>query len=233
MLATGASVTLTPMDGGAGASERRLGEYRYGLVFLNTLGLCAAMLILPDADWALGFTLLLAGLNLMIILATSRDVARRQRGAALAALVVLVAVVAGGGGLAQSVATALIGILNVVAVPTTASGLLRLIRSRGVVTAAVFGALAIYLLIGLVFASVYAFLAAVGEEPLFGTSGEGTMADCVYFSFTAMTTTGFGDLAVVTRVGRTVVVLEMLLGQLYLVTVIALLISNLRRSGSR
>jgi hypothetical protein len=172
----------------------------------------------------------------MIILATSRDVGRRQRtlaGAALAALVVLAAVVVGAGGLARPVATALIGALNVIAVPTTASGLLRLIRSRGVVAAAIFGALAIYLLIGLLFASVYAFLAAVGEEPLFGASGEGTMADCVYFTFTALTTTGFGDLAVATRAGRTIVVLEMLLGQLYLVTVIALLIANLRRSGSR
>jgi hypothetical protein len=51
----------------------------------------------------------------------------------------------------------------------------------------------------------------------------------VYFSYTALTTTGFGDLTARTPPGRALAVLEMLIGQLYLVTVIAMLVGNLSR----
>jgi hypothetical protein len=51
----------------------------------------------------------------------------------------------------------------------------------------------------------------------------------VYFSFTSMTTTGYGDLTPATPAGRAISVLEMLIGQIYLVTIISLLVGNLRR----
>ena len=47
-----------------------------------------------------------------------------------------------------------------------------------------------------------------------------------YFSFTVLTTTGFGDLTPAAGIGRLLAVLEMLLGQLYLVTVISLLVGE-------
>ena len=49
----------------------------------------------------------------------------------------------------------------------------------------------------------------------------------MYFSFTVLTTTGFGDLTPATSVGRALAVLEMLGGQLYLVTVIGVLVGGL------
>ena len=51
----------------------------------------------------------------------------------------------------------------------------------------------------------------------------------MYFSFTTLTTTGYGDYTAALRGGRALAVLEMLVGQLYLVTVIAMLVGNLRR----
>jgi hypothetical protein len=48
----------------------------------------------------------------------------------------------------------------------------------------------------------------------------------VYYSFTVLTTTGFGDYTPATSVGHALAVIEMLTGQLYLVTVIGLLIGN-------
>jgi hypothetical protein len=55
----------------------------------------------------------------------------------------------------------------------------------------------------------------------------------VYYSFTVLTTTGFGDYTPEMSVGRAVAVLEMLTGQLYLVTVIGVLVGNFagRREG--
>jgi len=49
----------------------------------------------------------------------------------------------------------------------------------------------------------------------------------LYFSFVTQTTVGYGDLTAAGGFGRALAVLEALIGQLYLVTVIALLVSNL------
>ena len=58
------------------------------------------------------------------------------------------------------------------------------------------------------------------------SSTDGTQGDRVYFSFTVLTTTGFGDFSAATPAGHAVAVIEMLTGQLYLVTVIGLLIGS-------
>ena len=51
----------------------------------------------------------------------------------------------------------------------------------------------------------------------------------VYFSFVTLTTVGYGDLTASNSVGRAFAVQEALFGQIYLVTVVALLVSNLGR----
>ena len=53
----------------------------------------------------------------------------------------------------------------------------------------------------------------------------------VYFSFTVLTTTGFGDLTAATPAGRALAVVEMLVGQLYLVTVIGVVMGSFGRRG--
>ena len=62
--------------------------------------------------------------------------------------------------------------------------------------------------------------------PYFAQGTDGTESDRVYYSFTLITTTGFGDFSAATPAGRALAVIEMLTGQLYLVTVIGLLIGN-------
>jgi len=52
----------------------------------------------------------------------------------------------------------------------------------------------------------------------------------VYYSFTVLTTTGFGDYTAAQPFGHALSVLEMLTGQLYLVTVIGIVVGNWRRS---
>jgi voltage-gated potassium channel Kch len=53
----------------------------------------------------------------------------------------------------------------------------------------------------------------------------------VYYSFITLTTTGYGDFVPLADVARMVAVTEALLGQVYLVTIVALLVSNV--GGSR
>src|SRR5258708_7387815 len=72
-------------------------------------------------------------------------------------------------------------------------------------------------------------MAKIDGGMYFAQGTDGSESQRVYFSFTSMTTTGFGDLTPAQRGGRAVAVLEMLTGQIYLVTVISLLVGNLRR----
>jgi hypothetical protein len=111
------------------------------------------------------------------------------------------------------------------------SGLNRLLRASGVTWQGVAGALAVYLLLGLVFSEVVTVAANVGHGDYFAQGTDGTQSQHVYYVFTTMTTTGYGDLTPAQSFGRAVSVLAMLIGQIYLVTVIALLIGNLRRRG--
>ena len=109
------------------------------------------------------------------------------------------------------------------------AGLVRLILERGVVLQAVLGAVAVYLLVGLTLGFVIGALATGISGAYFASGTDATQSARVYFSFTALTTTGYGDYTAALRGGRALAVLEMLVGQLYLVTVIAMLVGNLRR----
>ncbi len=92
--------------------------------------------------------------------------------------------------------------------------------------------LCIYLLFGVFFAYVYRIIDIVGG-PFFVQSHSKGAVDFVYFSFTTLTTTGYGDLTARLNLGRMLAISEALLGQLYLVSVVALLVSNLGRPRRR
>jgi voltage-gated potassium channel Kch len=68
----------------------------------------------------------------------------------------------------------------------------------------------------------------ITNEPFFSNDDSGNVSDFLYFSFTTITTTGYGDFVAGTRIGRSFAVTEALIGQIYLVTVVALIVANLR-----
>jgi voltage-gated potassium channel Kch len=92
----------------------------------------------------------------------------------------------------------------------------------------VWGALCVYVLIGMMFAFVYGALGALGSKAFFAQQAHATIPDYLYFSYVTQTTVGYGDLTAATGLGRAVAVLEALTGQIYLVTVISLLVGSMR-----
>jgi len=91
------------------------------------------------------------------------------------------------------------------------------------------GAVCVYLLFGLLFLFLYSGVALIGHGDFFSSGTDGTRALRLYFSFVTLATLGYGDYTPAGDVGHTLAILEALIGQLYLVTVLALLVSRLRR----
>jgi hypothetical protein len=57
---------------------------------------------------------------------------------------------------------------------------------------------------------------------------DGTRALRLYFSYVTLATLGYGDYTAASNLGHMLAVAEALIGQIYLVTVVALLVSRLR-----
>lgn len=108
--------------------------------------------------------------------------------------------------------------------------LVRIFRHPEVTMETLLGAFSAYLLIGLVFSGIYRGVDAWASDPFFAQTSDPSAVQYMYFSFTTLTTTGYGDLTARTAPARALAVLEMLIGQLYLVTVIATLVGNLRHA---
>ncbi len=88
-----------------------------------------------------------------------------------------------------------------------------------------FGALAAYLLIGMFFAFAYRSISVIQPAPFYGRGGEGTMAQHLFFSFITLTTTGYGNLVPAQNPGQTFAVCEALMGQIFLLTAFAKIVS--------
>lgn len=89
-------------------------------------------------------------------------------------------------------------------------------------------AIAVYLMMGLTFAYLYLAIDAVRVGDFF-VQGKQPAYVFLYFSYITLATVGYGDFTAADAVGRLLAMLEGLVGQLYLVTVLALIVSNLGR----
>ena len=94
------------------------------------------------------------------------------------------------------------------------------------------GVLSFYILLGMLFAFTFGAIDNFGGHPFFTGGDSATVSNCLYFSFTTLATVGYGDLTARTDLGHTLSILEALIGQIYLVTVVSLIVSNLRRPAA-
>jgi hypothetical protein len=119
-------------------------------------------------------------------------------------------------------------LLNVLLVVTVPGVIARALWQRKVIDVrTVLGAVCIYVLLGMLFAFLYAAIDALSSGSFFVQTSHATTPDFLYFSYVTQTTVGYGDFTASGDLGRALAVLEALTGQLYLVTIIAVLVSRL------
>lgn len=180
----------------------------------------------PYEPWTRGVLLLIECATLATALWRSRDAAVRlpMLGILAAALVAVVQIVTGGHDL-----TTAVSVLSGLFALATAIVIARGVIARGKVNQeSIIGAIGIYLLLGMLFTFAYGVMALEGTEPFFAQGTDGTLATRLYFSYATLCTVGYGDYTAAGNLGHTLAVSEALLGQLYLVTVVALLVGRVR-----
>jgi hypothetical protein len=201
-----------------------MGPDSYGIVFVFlivdyvflTVGWTGGVAIIVSSIW-LGLTVLLA-------FRTSQVPHRPMLAVHVAvALIVAAAVaVAVGGGDRTAGTIVILSSLLVLACPIAIGW--RILHHTRVTTQTVLGALCIYILIGLVFANADYGVQLVSGSSFFAQPGHHGPADFAYFSYVTMATVGYGDLSPATGLPRTNAVLEALIGQIFLVVLVARLV---------
>jgi hypothetical protein len=108
------------------------------------------------------------------------------------------------------------------------------VLSFGTVTLqSIFGAFSAYLVIGLMFASFFAAIYHFSGDHFFAAGEKATTQTFQYFSFTTLTTLGYGDYTAAYSSGQAVAVMEALTGQIFLATLVARLVAAFRSPADR
>ena len=197
----------------------------YGLLLV----LVAMDYIVLSVGWTNGTPIILAtsliGITALLAFHTSHVrghlLEAVQVGAILALVASIVATVVGG-----DVAKGVVFVISALLILTSPVVILsRILRHPQVTAETLLGAICVYILLGLVFSYSDYAVQLVGGNSFFAQSGTHDAPDFVYYSYITMTTVGYGDLSPAVGLPRTMAVIEALTGQIFLVVLVARLVS--------
>jgi hypothetical protein len=103
------------------------------------------------------------------------------------------------------------------------------LRRRRVDAETLVAAIAAYILVGMFFTFVYNFVSLVTQVPTFGPGPESSLTGQLFFSFTTLTTTGYGNLVPAGAIGQSVAILEAIAGQLFLIIAVSRVVAGWER----
>jgi Ion channel len=189
--------------------------------------------LLPDPPWALSLIVLIQSVTLLVVIWTA-GFAMTERAipftiATAAGIAALINIFWQGEALTAALGLAA-GVLTVTIAVVIAMGA---VAQNEVNSRSVAGAICVYMLFGMLFMFLYGVLATLGHGPFFAQGTDGTRALRLYFSYVTLATLGYGDYTPVGNLGHALAVLEALIGQLYLVTVVAVVVTRLGRPGRK
>jgi len=197
----------------------------FGLVLASVLITYVLASLLANRDWEAVVLCIATSATSVIALTSAHARPRLVRSAFwLAGVTILLAVIgaAGGGRLWLNVATVVqVGLLTV----AMGAVLQRVVLSDRVSSRTILGALSVYAVLGILFTFVYGFVDRVQSGPFFEGHPHPIGGDFLFFSYTTLTTTGYGNLVPGGQPGRMISGLEMMIGQIFLVTLVAGLVS--------
>lgn len=106
------------------------------------------------------------------------------------------------------------------------------LRARTITQDQIYAGICMYIMLGFAFAAIF-YLVNILDPGSFAADGDlspGKNPDLMYFSFVTLATLGYGDIVPRSHIGRSLAVLEALVGMLYIAIFMARLVS-LRGSG--
>jgi len=207
----------------------------YGLLLVLILASIVGTAVFSGTQLGRIVTVVFLGGTLLFAMRTSRAGHRYRRMWSIAVPVMVLGAAVSGilsdADLSRSIVT---GFSAVLVVATLTAILGRLATHTTISIQTVLGALSMYLLLGLLFASVFAFLASASGDAFFAQGATaGSSVNYIYFSYVTIATVGYGDLSAAGNLGKMLSASEALVGQLFLVTVVALLVTNLGKARQR
>ena len=101
----------------------------------------------------------------------------------------------------------------------------RVMQTRHVTENEIFSAVSVYIMIGLAYVFAYQFIELVIPGSFVFGSGGSSFSSFMYFSFETLATVGFGDISVITPFARSVTILEMITGVMYLAIFVGVLVN--------
>ncbi len=197
----------------------------FGLVLILVLVTYVLTSLLGNRGWPAVVLALATSTTSVVALVSSRVKPKFVRAAVLLSALTVVLV-------AAAAATDELTLLNVASVVqisllavAMAAVLARVVASAAVDSRTILGAISVYAVLGILFTFAYGTIARLQGGPFFEGVPHPEGSDYLFFSYTTLTTTGYGNLVPGGQPGRMVAGLEMMIGQIFLVTLVAGLVS--------
>lgn len=203
----------------SGASGWRSGYWVVLALLVATYALCATQSTTDPSPWAF----LVQLVTVAAVLRVTEAHARVQRIAwgvlSLAAVATVVTAVIGAQGIVLDVTLSAASMVAFLIAPVAI--IRHQVRRPGLDVEALLAAIAAYVLVGMFFALLYNLLALRTGTPSFGEQVVDSLSSQLFFSFTTLTTTGYGNIVPVLPGVQTIAVAEAITGQMFLITAVA------------